>query len=352
MPASTVIDRLRELSGRYDLTKTDLLWYLNCAQRSLDSQVWKRKPRARSTAQLASANTLVHFTDVRSIKKVWAHGDNGSLECKLLTDVNEFRELSGYVDFATTVREAALVESPYPMVGDTIYCLDITNELGGATVLSDETIVARVNLTNAAQVIAISPTSPTELSILIEDGLLNPLNPSLDISAGTITIVGTDIDDAALTEVVDCSTGAGSYKTDGVFKTVSSLTTADFNYLITGDEKLTVKTGRRSFLEDIDLGQTFALTSLVFYPAFNEDVIIEIFGDLWSRSLVNDTDKTFWTEYPSPLIVWEAMRFMEVPLRNRSGVYDYAEPIAIELDKINTQDTQAYEATQAPTMDG
>ena len=350
MSLLAVSNRLLELSRRYDLTSDDRTWFLNVAQRNLDSKVFHRVPEARAVGQLAAGNIQLSVENLRALKDVWVHG-TGSIQCEILKDVNRFREISGYVDLQTEIQELAGVTSILPLTTSQIYCTEITSK--PASVFSDVTVVTRVNLTNTAlTVIALTPTAPTELLIHIEDGLLLPLSPALGITAGTVTITGTDIDDAALVEVVDCSSGAGFYTTDGVFKTVTNVDTASFDHLITNDEKITIKTGRRSYLQDLDLSGEFKTSSLLFFPTLDESVMIEVFGDFWTPALVNDTDTTYWTEIKPLVLFWETMKMLESPLRNRSGVEDWSRMIDEALFDINRDGVLAYELGASQTMGG
>jgi hypothetical protein len=100
---------------------------------------------------------------------------------------------------------------------------DVTGAAGDKITVEDDTIVAAVDLTNIALTIAAQPSSPARLRIEVVD-----TTPS--ITQGDVTIVGTDILDNALTEVVSYTGGAVKI-TSGVFKTIESITCSDFETL-------------------------------------------------------------------------------------------------------------------------
>jgi hypothetical protein len=95
--------------------------------------------------------------------------------------------------------------------------------------------VAQVNLTNAALTVVGSPPIPSQIDVVIVD-----TTPS--ITVGTVTIVGTGTDGAALTEALDCSAGAGTYPTTAYFATVTSFTPSEFATLGGGGDE-TIEAG-------------------------------------------------------------------------------------------------------------
>ena len=350
MSLITVRNLLLETSGRYDLTSADLDSILNRAQRRLDSRLHSDQFDSRAVVKLAANDRLVQVDNLRAVGKIWLYNAAGQrAEVSLLDSYEEFRGIKDWKEQTTLVQEMASVTSPSFQGSGKVCCVE--SKVRPAQAFSDATVVERVNLTNAVLVAAAQPPSPTELAILIEDGLLLPVSPSLDISAGTITIVGTDKAGAALTEVVDCSSGAGSYKTTGRFKTVASVTAADFDYLVTGDEKITIRTGRLSFLEDLDLTDSFDLAMFEFYPVPTEDLMVEIVGEFWTKTLSADADSTRWTERPD-LLVLQAMSIMEGLKRNREGKRDFDEQIAEILFEMDIESVWKTEKHARNTMSG
>ena len=351
MTLKQVDQLLIESSGRYDLTPDDRLSLLNRACRALDSKVQQRWSEARAIGQLGVGNNRIEVADLRALKDVWLHSSDGKLQCLLLNDFAEFRQISGYVDLQSALQEEAGLVSPLPSILGRVYCLPMPSRPASSS-FSDTTIVARVNLTNRTLTLAASPPSPTELSILIEDGLLAPLNPALDITVGTLTITGTDIDDAVLVEEIDCSCGVGTYKTSGVFKTLVSIVTASFDHLLTGDEKITVKTGRAAWFEDLDLSEAYNATMLLFFPTLTVPVTVEVFGDFWSRTLTSPTDTNFWTVNQPDALIAMVQKKLEGSNRNRSGLADFDAVISEAVFDINRDFIWNYEMSASRTLTG
>jgi len=258
------------------------------------------------------------------------------------------REAQGYTDVQTEVMNMLGLEPETLSIYGRVLCVETVERV--ARTLTDTTVVARVNLTNAALTVASSPPTATELSILIEDGLLYPQNPANDITAGTVTIVGTDYTGAALTEIVDCSRGAGIYTTTYRFKTVTSVTAAAFNYLTTDDEKITVTSGRLEFLQDS--GTSYSASTLLFYPAVTAASTVEVIGLFWSKTLSAITDTNFWTDQYPDALMYEVARALEIPLRNREGQRDWEYALAGIIQDINNEYIQTLESTQTNTMRG
>lgn len=112
-----------------------------------------------------------------------------------------------------------------PTTPDAATWADIAGAAHKQVLFDDNRIVTVVNLTNIAFTIAAQPANPSRVTIVIVD-----TTPS--IVAGTVLIVGTrhadkekgELEDQALSEIVDCAAGAGTYRTTGIFKTVASAT--------------------------------------------------------------------------------------------------------------------------------
>lgn len=104
-------------------------------------------------------------------------------------------------------------------------------------VADDNQVVTVVNLTNAALTIAAQLDVPRNVTCTIVD-------TGASITAGTTTIVGTGLDDEALTEVLDGSGGAGVLTGAQYFKTITSITNAAYAVLDgAGDETIICGSG-------------------------------------------------------------------------------------------------------------
>jgi hypothetical protein len=100
---------------------------------------------------------------------------------------------------------------------------DITGAAHDQILIDDNKVVTVVDLANEVLTLAAQPASPSRLLITIVD-----TTPS--ITAGTVYIVGTrppqqgEQGSQAATEIVDCSGGAGAYRTTTIFDAVTSIT--------------------------------------------------------------------------------------------------------------------------------
>lgn len=352
MSLSSIITRLVESSGRRDLTTSDWIQHAQRACRTLDSKAEHMKSFARSFITLGKSQDRVTLDNLRAVEEVWLHTNLGRIRCDLHTapTVGDFRDIKYQTNVQTEFMEMLGLSPTVLSVRGKVYCLEMIDR--SAITITDKTVVARVNLTNALLTVAAQPSTPSELLVIIEDGLLFPQNPALLISAGTVTIVGTDKDGAALTEIVDCSAGAGEYRTTNQFKTVTSVTTAAFNYLTTGDEKITVKCATLEFLSDLDTGNNYGRRTLIFYPTITETCTVEVIGLFWSETLSALSSSNYWTEQEPDALEYELCRRLEIPLRNREGLLDWKVAVDGEIERINQDFIEAKERRSLNTMRG
>src|SRR3990167_1823878 len=349
MSAIAVIRRLQESSGRYDLLTADWFYYLNMACRTLFSRASSKQKVGRSLTPLAACDDRIVVIDLRALEEVWLHTTNGRIKADLsLRSLGQIRGAQAVWDIPTLLQLELGISPSLATAGGRIFCVEVMNLVSQS--MSDKTVVSRVNLTNsAALTIAAQPLVPTELMILIEDGLLTPLNPSRDITAGTVTITGTDKDDAALIEAVDCSAGAGEYITTGRFKTITTVATTSFNYLTTGDEKITVLSSRMSFARDLDIAKAYRSTTLVFWPTLEEKATVECIGKFYPETLSADADTNFWTEEYSDALYAQVAKMLEIPLRNREGLLDWDRAIEQGIFEVTANEIKRQEASSRNT---
>jgi hypothetical protein len=98
-------------------------------------------------------------------------------------------------------------------------------------------IVNTVNLTNVAFTVAAQPDVPRNMVVTVVD-------TTGSIVAGTLTIVGTDVNGQGVSEAIDCSAGAGTYTGNVPFARVGSVTASGFTVLGgAGDETIAVGSG-------------------------------------------------------------------------------------------------------------
>ncbi len=102
-----------------------------------------------------------------------------------------------------------------------------------------EEIKAATNIANGALGALTQPKFPRNVVVTIVD-----TTPS--ITAGIVTIVGTDQDGNPVTEVYDCAAGVGTYTGNIAFAKIASITLANFATLGgAGDETIAIGSGTK-----------------------------------------------------------------------------------------------------------
>jgi hypothetical protein len=111
--------------------------------------------------------------------------------------------------------------------------------LGAPVVADPDRYVVSVNLTNAALTVAAQPDCPRNVTVTVTD-------TTPGITAGTVTVVGTDAAGRAVTEAFDFSDFESATAEVGtkIFATITSITAAGFTALGgSGDETIIVGCG-------------------------------------------------------------------------------------------------------------
>jgi hypothetical protein len=75
---------------------------------------------------------------------------------------------------------------------------------------------------------------------------------------------------------------------------------------------------------------------VIFMPPVESNTVIEIWGSGTSNTLIDNTDRSYWTDVYPDLLAWTALRQMEVSYRNTQGVHDWDAQIRdylFEIDK-------------------
>jgi hypothetical protein len=62
--------------------------------------------------------------------------------------------------------------------------------------------------------------------------------------------------------------------------------------------------------------------------------MVDVRGLFYSAELINDTDRSYWSDAHPMLLYMATMRQMEVVLRNPSGVTNWTNSILIELQQL------------------
>ena len=93
---------------------------------------------------------------------------------------------------------------------------------------------------------------------------------------------------------------------------------------------------------DILSADHFAYNSILIAPPTDVRLAVQVKGLFYSDQLVDDTDKSYWTEVHSDLLIMSTLRSVEVMNRNTQGVNDmdkaiYAATTEIDKDLVEEQ---------------
>ena len=85
---------------------------------------------------------------------------------------------------------------------------------------------------------------------------------------------------------------------------------------------------------DVISANHFAYNCVLIAPPTNEKLLIEIKGLFYTDELVNDEDKSYWSEVHPDILIMATMRHLEIINRNTQGVNDWSASIATEITNI------------------
>ena len=323
-----------KVSGRYDLVKQDgstdngAYFYINAGQRLLDILQDNIKTRAWHYGPLVVGDDLVLIQNFRSIEDLWIVSS----------------------------------ETRYPLIEKDLKWIleNYTDFSGSRTACIEET-----NLTDVGFVSLPQPTGNQRLEFTIFDY-------TASIVAGTITIFGKDFNDINQTEVINCSQGAGVYKSSIIWSELTAITTASFSSLGgSGDEKFkvdwigTTSDSRPLYYARVPIGlggnlkgsstRTFAALSswknlyftgglfqgddtyegILIVPAANEEYTVQAVVRFYTNEMTLSTDSTYWTEQWAYLSVLAALARLEQFYRNTEGYNDFVRQINLELGGVD-----------------
>lgn len=99
---------------------------------------------------------------------------------------------------------------------------------------------------------------------------------------------------------------------------------------------------------DVLSADHFAYNSVLIAPPTDERLSVQIRGLFYSDQLVEDTDKSVWSEVHSDILIMATMRMVEVVNRNTQGVNDWDRAINGEISEISKDliEEQIAEITQ------
>jgi hypothetical protein len=95
---------------------------------------------------------------------------------------------------------------------------------------------------------------------------------------------------------------------------------------------------------DIPISTQEIYNGIIVLAPPDHDIVLEIVGLFFTPKFVNDTDETIWSlRYPTVLL-WAALRELEITYRNTEGAKDWENAISsrlIDIDKDNVEETIA-----------
>lgn len=77
-------------------------------------------------------------------------------------------------------------------------------------------------------------------------------------------------------------------------------------------------------------------SGILLLPPSDVNLVVEVIGKFWSPTLSGDSDASYWTTYHYDILLWAALRQLEISYRNREGAADWDAAIAdaiLDLDK-------------------
>jgi len=92
-----------------------------------------------------------------------------------------------------------------------------------------------------------------------------------------------------------------------------------------------------SFVGYVDVlsADHFAYNSILVAPPTEERLAVQVKGLFYSDQLVEDTDKSYWSEVHPDVLIMATMRSIEIVNRNTQGVNDWNASIDQEIAGIN-----------------
>lgn len=88
-----------------------------------------------------------------------------------------------------------------------------------------------------------------------------------------------------------------------------------------------------SFLEWVEIpsGSVHEYNTILLNIPTSEKIVVEVKGLFYSKELVEDTDKNYWSIIHPLLLYMAAMRYIEVVNRNTQGVNDWSRAIGTDM---------------------
>ena len=83
---------------------------------------------------------------------------------------------------------------------------------------------------------------------------------------------------------------------------------------------------------------------IIVMPPPDHEVVLEIVGLFYSPKFINDLDETLWSSRYPTVLLWAALRELEITYRNTEGAKDWSNAInerLVDIDKDNVEETIA-----------
>lgn len=109
--------------------------------------------------------------------------------------------------------------------------------------------------------------------------------------------------------------------------------------------------GLMNYLGDMTGDDATSYNGVIIFPPPDVQTMVEVFGYVYKKSLVEDTDTNFWSLEHPELLVMSAQLILEKFNRNTEGVRDWKESIGEHLDAIS-KDLAEEESEDVDEMEG
>ena len=127
----------------------------------------------------------------------------------------------------------------------------------------------------------------------------------------------------------------------GVSITLSKITNDEYQELVkggdvTGDRSLYYVPHSLRTVEEVYDYQTEPIVSAIkIFPTPIRDLIVEVYGNFYSRPLVENTDRNFWSVHYPELLIQSSLLQIEKFMRNTEGVNDQLNALMLDIRQLD-----------------
>lgn len=343
MTRDQIVTHFIELSGRYDLVTNAIGgdysnaspmgadFFINGGVKWLENRVERRKEFLWERVDIAVGQVLQTVRNVKSFKEVWMMNVDGRaiLSKKSVGWLREnYGAASGIdndkpkfwapvpVGFSSNSRQLG----PELVINGEFYD-ELSWTTGGNWVIAS----GKADITTAAtstmfqtQTVVIGTTYRVEYTIS-------------NVTAGTVAVtLGSK---AGATRSTN-----GTFVEDIVPTGTSQLSFAASSAFLGSIDNVSIKevlsTGFSDFtfdLDDVVYGDTFDIGAIMWMPPADTVYTLSILAHFRERSLINSSDKNFWSDQFEEILITASLMMLERFYRNTEGVNDYKRELTDDL---------------------